>query len=125
MYPNITYGPLKNKHNNMYASYYPAGSQQSIANAAATINNISFLTRLTNTAASSLTLADGLLPGQMKRIMLVSATHTSTISKTTNKIANTVALTAQGDYVVLMWTGRWIILEAGNVLNPASGPTLS
>ena len=109
----------------MYASYYPSGSQQSIANAAATINATSFMTKLTNTAASALTLSDGVLPGQIKRIMLVSATHTSTISKSTNNIANTVAFAAQGDYAVLMWTGRWIVLETGNVLNPSSGPLLS
>jgi hypothetical protein len=64
------------------------------------------ITRLTNTGTSVLTLPNGSFDGQVKIVIMISATATTTV---TGNIGNgSIAFTKTGDSAQLMFTqGKW------------------
>lgn len=98
----------------------PTAVQQALTGAGA-VNLTTFYTAATNNGANALTLADGTLVGQLKKVKMVADPGTdSTLTFNTNA---TIVFADVGDYAVLIWTGSdWIPIELGNDADGASAP---
>jgi hypothetical protein len=102
------------------ATFIPNTVQQALTGAGA-VNLTTFYTAVTNNGANALTLADGTVVGQLKKVkMIVDPGTDSTLTFNTNA---TIVFADVGDYVVLMWNGSdWIPVELGNDADGATAP---
>lgn len=73
-----------------------------------------YFTGITNAGASTHTMADGVVKGQLKKIYMVSAAGNAVITPAHLAGGNTaITMTTTGNYIVLMWNGTsWLAIEA-------------
>ena len=102
------------------AGFQPVIVQQDLSGAGA-VNLTTYYTAVTNTGADALTLADGTVTGQLKKVKMVADPGTdSTLTFNTNA---TIVFADVGDYCVLVWNGAdWIPIELGNDADGATAP---
>lgn len=100
--------------------FVPTAVQQALSGAGA-VNITTYYTAVTNTGADALTLADGTITGQLKKVkMIVDPGTDSTLTFNTNA---TIVFADVGDYAVLLWNGAdWIPIELGNDADGATAP---
>jgi hypothetical protein len=98
----------------------PQTVQQALSGAGA-VNLTTFYTAVTNTGSDALTLADGTVEGQLKKVkMIVDPGTDSTLTFNTNA---TIVFADVGDYALLVWDGDdWIPIELGNDADGATAP---
>lgn len=86
-----------------------------------------FLTTIDSTSgALSLTLANGVVVGQLKKIIF--RVDNGNVTVTGNFVGSNTTLTFSdaGEYALLQWNGtEWIALELGSVLNMTHAPVLA
>lgn len=100
--------------------FMPTAVQQALSGAGA-VNLTTYYTAVTNTGSDALTLADGTVTGQLKKVkMIVDPGTDSTLTFNTNA---TIVFADVGDYAVLVWNGSdWIPIELGNDADGATAP---
>ncbi len=104
--------------------FYPTASLQTLTGAGA-VSVGSYLTNLVSTgAAQAITLPDGTIVGQMKKITHIVDGGSSVL--TPASFANTtITFTTVGEFVVLMWDGtEWACIEIGNTATPGTLPAI-
>lgn len=104
----------------------PIAAQNEIAiNGAVILTN--FLTTIDSTSgALALTLASGVVVGQLKKIIF--RVDNGNVTVTGNFVGSNTFLTFTnaGEYALLQWNGaEWIALELGSVLNMTHAPIIS
>ncbi len=77
--------------------------------------------------ADAFTLADGVTPGQLKKIIFVAtAGGTGVVTSKFTGQGTTLTFTNAGEYAILMWNGAyWIGVELSSVINTAHAPVIS
>lgn len=94
-----------------YAGFFPAVAQQALSGAGA-INVTTFHTAVTTTGANALTLANGTVIGQRKKITLVVDGGDGTLTPTSLSGGTTITFNDAGDYVELIWNGTaWVVIQ--------------
>lgn len=105
----------------------PSAAAQALSGAGA-VNVTSFYTSVTSTGVDALTLADGTVKGQLKKVQMIvdGGTATLTIASPVSAALDTIAFADVGDYALLLWTGTaWAILETGNDADGVSAPAVA
>lgn len=102
-----------------------AASEEKTLTGAISVAN--FLTTIDTTAgATTYTLAAGVTPGQLKKILLRVDNGDATVTGAFTGANNTLTFSDAGEYALLMWDGTdWIALELSSVLNMTHAPVLS
>lgn len=104
----------------LVAGFVPLLVQQDLTGAGAA-NLTTFYTALTNNGANAITLADGTVTGQLKKIKMV--VDPGTDSTLTFNATATIVFADVGDYAILVWDGSdWIPIELGNDADGTSAP---
>ena len=102
-----------------------AASEEKTLTGAISVAN--FLSTIdTSAGATAYTLANGVVPGQLKKILLRVDNGDATVTGAFAAANNTLTFSDAGEYALLMWDGTdWIALELSSVLNMAHAPVLS
>lgn len=107
------------------APHLPSGAQQALSGDGA-VNVTSYYTAWTTTGADAGTLADGLRPGQLKKVQLVSDGGDGTLTPTNLSGGTTITFADAGDFALLRWDGaNWVAIELGNDADGATAPVLA
>lgn len=96
-----------------------AGGAIAVDNYCTTIN--------TDAGGDAFTLADGAVPGQLKKIILIADGGGDGVvtSKFTGQ-GTTLTFANAGEYAILMWNGAyWIALELGSVVTITDAPVIA
>lgn len=95
------------------------GGAISVANYCTTIN--------TDTDSDAFTLADGVVPGQLKKILFITdGGGTGVVTSKFAGAATHLTFSNAGEYAILMWDGTdWIALELGSVITITHAPVIS
>jgi hypothetical protein len=85
-----------------------------------------YKTNLTTTGVNALTLADGTVAGQLKRIQMVVDGGDGTLTPANFGSNTTVTFADAGDTVDLIWDGtNWLVLDAFNTVDGISAPVIA
>ena len=107
------------------ATFKPLGAAQALTDAGAA-NVTSFYTTLTTTGAAAVTLADGTMIGQLKKIQMIVDAGDATLTPSNLSGGTTITFADAGDFCLLMWDGtNWRVLELGNAADGATAPALA
>ena len=104
----------------------PVAAQNEIAiNGAIILTN--FLTTIDSTSgALALTLANGSVVGQLKKIIFRVDNGDAVVTGNFTGTNTTLTFSDAGEYALLQWNGtEWIALELGSVLNMTHAPIIS
>ena len=72
------------------------------------------------------TLADGVTPGQLKKIIFATAGGTGVVTSKFTGQGKTLTFTNAGEYAVLMWNGAyWIGVELSSVITTTHAPVIA
>jgi len=103
----------------------PTAAAQSLSGAGAA-NVTAFLTKWTTTGVEALTLANGVRPGQLKKIQMIVDGGNGTLTPTSLSGGTTIVFADAGDFALLKWNGAaWVALELGNDTDGATAPALA
>jgi len=104
----------------LFTPFIPVTVAQSLSGAGA-VNLTTYCTKVTNTGADALTLADSTVKGQLKKVtMIVDPGTDSTLTFNTNA---TLVFADVGDTAELVWDGSdWIPIATYNTASGDSGP---
>lgn len=118
---------LSDQTNDILVPFYFSAAPDALSDAGAvTVTN--YYTSLTTTTASAVTLADGLVQGQLKKVQMIVdvGDATLTIATPISAATNVITFADAGDFANLIWTGAaWLILEVGNDADGATAPVIS
>ena len=110
------------------ASFYPSGVPNSLTGPGA-ITTTRYLTNFTSTnPGDALTLADGTVHGQMKKIVHVAngGGNTGVLTPDNLNSGTTIEFVDVGQFAILQWNGtEWVVLELGNSVTPGTLPVLA
>lgn len=102
-----------------------AAAQQALSGAGA-INVTTFYTAWTTTAADAGTLADGVFPGQLKKVKQIVDGGDGTLTPANFSNGTTITFADAGDYALLVWDGdEWTAVEVGNDADGATAPVIA
>jgi hypothetical protein len=108
-----------------YVPVIHAAVQQALSGAGA-ITVTQFYTAWTTTAADAGTMANGSVPGQLKKVQLIVDGGDGTLTPAALTGGTTVTFADAGDYALFLWTGSsWVVLERGNDADGATAPVLA
>lgn len=109
-----------------FGVFAPAAAQQALSGAGA-VNITTYYTAVTNTGADALTLVDGAVIGQLKKVqMIVDPGTDSTLTPSNLSGGTTIVFADVGDYCLLLWDGtNWVAIELGNDADGATAPVLA
>jgi hypothetical protein len=103
----------------------PVSAQQALSGAGA-VNVTTFCTKLTTTGANALTLADGVVVGQLKKIQLIVDGGDGTLTPSNLAGGTTIVFADVGDFALLCWNGTdWVAIELGNDADGVTAPVLA
>ena len=106
--------------------FIPIAAQNEIAtNGAVILTN--FLTTIDSTSgALSLTLANGVVVGQLKKIIFRVDNGDAVVTGNFTGTNTILTFSDAGEYALLQWNGaEWIALELGSVLNMTHAPVIA
>lgn len=114
---------------NYIASFYPPGLPSTIIGPGA-ITPIRYLTNFESTgAADALTMIDGTVIGQMKKIVYyveAGAGDSAVLTPDNFASGTTITFATVGEFALLQWNGtNWTVLELGNTVDPGTLPVLA
>lgn len=108
-----------------FVPFVPLATMQSLSGAGA-CNVTTFCTKVTTTGANALTLADGVVIGQLKKIQLIVDGGDGTLTPTNLADGTTITFADVGDFAVLCWNGTdWVAIELGNDADGVTAPVLA
>lgn len=102
--------------------------QQTLAAGGGAVNITSYFTEFaTDAGGDALTLADGAVAGQLKKIQLTTDGGGNGVLTPSNLAdGDTITFADVGDYALLMWNGtNWRVLELGNDADGTTAPVLA
>ncbi len=109
------------------ATFMPTGADAAVVTPGAAIPITNFASWLdSNAGATTQTLADGVVIGHLKKIIMTVAGNNDVVTPVSLKGASTtLTFDLAGEYVLLMWDGGdWVIIESGNMASGTNaGPT--
>ena len=109
------------------ATFMPTGANAAVVTPGAAIPITNFASWLdSNAGATTQTLADGVVIGHLKKIIMTVAGNNDVVTPVSLKGASTtLTFDLAGEYVLLMWDGGdWVIIESGNMASGTNaGPT--
>ena len=106
------------------AGFIPAASDTRADAGAVSITT--FATKVTTTTASAITLADGVVVGQHKLIVMTSDTGDATLTPTNLTGGTTITFADVGDAAWLMWDGSsWAPMLLLNLADGTTAPVLA
>jgi hypothetical protein len=111
-----------------FSPFIPHGADAAAVAPTAAIPITNYYSKLDTTAgATTQTLADGAVIGQLKKIHMAVDNGDDVVTPANLKGAATIITFADaGDYVVLVWDGGdWVCIEAGNSVDGVSAPVIS
>lgn len=112
--PSTTFAPL-----------VPLAVQQDLSGAGAAALT-SYYTAWTTTSTDALTLSDGVIKGQLKKIQMIVDGGDGTLTPTNLSGGTTITFADAGDYVILGFDGtNWVPMELGNDADGATAPVLA
>ena len=112
-----------------HAALYPVAAAEDIA--AGTGGAISVATYYTtfdtDAGGDAFTLADGVYPGQVKKIQLITdGGGDGTLTPANLSGGTTITFADAGDFAVLVWSGSaWVAVELGNAADGVTAPVLA
>lgn len=108
-----------------FVTFIPITAQQALSGAGA-INITSYYTALTTTGVNALTLADGVVKGQLKKIQMIVDGGDGTLTPTNLVGGTTITFADAGDFAILYFNGTaWVPIELGNNTDGATAPVLA
>lgn len=122
---NMTNGGSESTSGEVYP-LIPIAAQNEIAiNGAIILTN--FLTTIDSTGgALALTLANGVVVGQLKKIIFRVDNGDAVVTGNFTGTNTILTFSDAGEYALLQWNGtEWIALELGSVLNMTHAPVIS
>lgn len=110
----------------MIGMFAPAAAQQALSGAGA-VNVTTYFTAFTSTGASqALTLANGVVVGQLKLIKHVVDGGSGVLTPVSLSGGTTITFTVVSEYALLMWNGTaWVALVLDNSAVPGTPPVLA
>ena len=110
----------------MVAPFYPPGIPEAISGPNA-LSIVKYLSNVTSTGAGdAMTLADGTVIGQMKKIVHVVDGGSFVLTPTTFLDGTTITFTTVGETAILQWDGTgWHTLELSNSATPGTLPVIA
>ena len=109
------------------ATFMPTGADAAVVTPGAAIPITNYASWLdSNAGATTQTLADGVVIGHLKKIIMTVAGNNDVVTPVSLKGASTtLTFDLAGEYVLLMWDGGdWVIIESGNMASGTNaGPT--
>jgi hypothetical protein len=103
----------------------PAVAAQALSGAGA-INITSYVTKVTTTGANALTLANGTVVGQLKKIIMVVDAGDGTLTPANLAGGTTITFANAGEYAELMWNGTdWVAIELASLASATAAPVLA
>ncbi len=103
----------------------PMAAPQSLSGAGA-VNITTFLTKVTTTGADALTLADGAVVGQLKKVQMIVDGGDGTLTPTNLAGGTTITFADVGDVAILCWNGTdWVAIELTNDADGVTAPVLA
>lgn len=105
------------------AQFIPAADQAAVTGGTLIIPLTPYSSLKTTGGAEALTLANGTLVGQLKRILLVATGGDGTLTGTGFA---SIVFSAVGDEAILAWDGTgWLVVETNNALGTAATPVVN
>ncbi len=111
---------------NFLAAFVPGVALETVTAAgAAAVTN--YLTKLDSTSgAMAITLADGLVLGQLKKLQLTVDGGDATLTPANFSNGATITFADAGDFALLQWNGtQWVAVEVGNDADGATAPVIA
>lgn len=109
---NVLAGSLIAGPSSTFVPFIPIATQQSMTDNVAT-NITTYNTLWTTTGAATSTLADGIVKGQLKKILMVAHGGNGVLTPANLTTYTTITFTAIGSYALLCWKdSAWVILES-------------
>ena len=120
----VTLGVSAGGAGSTFVPLIPIAAQQALSGAGA-INITTYYTAVTSTGTDALTLVDGAVKGQLKKIQLIVDGGDATLTPENLDGGATITFTDVGDYAILCWDGtNWVAIELGNDVDGATAPAL-
>jgi len=116
---------------NYISAIYPDGAPETLTAAAPACSLTCYLTDLDGGSnAVAATLADGIVHGQMKKVIASVVTNavTLTLASAVSSSLDVITFTVIGDYAILQWNeedGYWRIVELGDEDGDVDTPTVA
>ncbi len=108
-----------------FVPFVPLATMQALSGAGA-CNVTTFCTKVTSTGANALTLADGVVIGQLKKIQLIVDGGDATLTPSNLADGTTIVFADVGDFALLCWNGTdWVAIELGNDADGVTAPVLA
>lgn len=111
-----------------YVPFIPLGANAAAVAPTAAIPITNFMSWLDSSGgATTQTLANGAIIGQLKKIQMAVAGNNDVVTPVSLSGGTTLTFNAVGEYVILVWNGTaWVIIESGNMADGDNdGPTLA
>ncbi len=121
----VTLGVSAGGAGSTFVPLVPIAAQQDLTGPGA-VTITQYYTAVTTESADALTLVDGAVKGQLKKIQLVDDGGDGTLTPENLTGGNTITFGDVGDYAILMWDGSsWVPIELGNDADGATAPAIA
>jgi hypothetical protein len=115
---------FSNSTGTFLAGFIPAASDTRADAGAVSIDT--FATKVTTTGAAAITLADGVVEGQHKLIVLTTDGGDATLTPATLTGGTTITFADVGDTAWLVWSeGSWVPILLLNLADGSTAPVLA
>lgn len=122
---NVLSGSAVTGASGTFVPFVPVAVQQDLSGAGAA-SLTAYYTAWTTTSTDALTLADGVMKGQLKKIQLIVDGGDGTLTPTNFTGGTNITFADAGDYAVLVWDGAgWEAIELGNGADGATAPVVA
>lgn len=110
-----------------FAPFMPMGAHAASVAPAGAIPITNFYSTLDSTAgATTATLADGAVIGQVKKVQMIVDGGDVVVTPANLAGGTTITFADAGDFVLLIWDGTdWVMIEAGNDADGVTAPVLA
>ena len=122
---NVLSGSAVTGASGTFVPFMPVAAQQALSGAGAAALT-SYYTAWTTTSTDALTLADGVMKGQLKKIQMIVDGGDGTLTPTNLTSGTNITFADAGDYAVLVWDGAgWEAIELGNSVDGITAPVVA
>lgn len=125
--PNLVIGTKATGAGSTFVPFIPIGPHTTSVAATAAIPITNFYSTLdSNAGATTQTLADGAVIGQLKKIKMIVDNGDDVVTPANLAGGTTITFADVGDVALLMWSGtEWVAIELSNDADGATAPVLA
>lgn len=119
--------PVVTQPGSTFPTYIPHGAHTTSVAAAGAIPITNFYSTLdSNAGATTATLADGAVKGQLKKIQMIVDNGDVVVTPANLSGGTTITFADAGDFALLVFDGtNWVAIELGNDADGATAPVLA